>query len=65
MNIDVKTLKIGHVNQPCFYVFDIVFLNGQVLTNKPLSERAEILPEIIRPLEGVIMISCRETVKTG
>lgn len=65
MDIDVKSLKIGLTNQPCFVVFDILYLNGQTLTNKPLTERFKILEEIIQPLEGVIVISAKNTVTTG
>lgn len=64
MNIDVKHLKTATVNQPCFCVFDILYLNDEVLTNKPLLERFKILEEIIQPEEGVIMISVKEIVKS-
>ena len=34
--------------QQCFYAYDIVHLNGKVLTNKPLTERIQILKSILR-----------------
>ena len=38
-NLDVRSLKDGADGpQPCFYVFDLLYLNGQVLTGKPLRE---------------------------
>lgn len=64
MNIDVKSLRVDHVNKPCFCVFDILFLNGQILTNKPLKERIELLEEVINSEEGVIMTSVVEIVES-
>ena len=65
MNFDVKHLREGSTFQPCFCVFDLLFYNGQVLTNKPLGDRLRILEKIFTPKEGVIMhpyrqfVSCR------
>jgi len=55
MDIDVKKLNPSHVHRPCFCVFDILFLNGEVLTNKPLCERLEKLKIVITPKPGVVM----------
>ncbi|XP_039278065.1 DNA ligase 4 [Nilaparvata lugens] len=57
MNFDVKSLKLGHVHQPCFCAFDVLLLNGNVLTNKPLKERLNILSTVFTPLDGVIMLT--------
>lgn len=64
MNTDVKNLKTGQMNQPCFCVFDIIYLNGEVLTNKSLSERIKILNKMILPQEGVLMKSNQDVVKS-
>lgn len=63
-NIDVKKLKQGHHNQPCFVVFDILYLNDKVLTNVILEERFKILEDIIRPEEGVLVLSPKDVVTT-
>jgi DNA ligase-4 len=34
--------------QQCLYIYDVVYLNGQVLTNKPFKERLEILQTVIK-----------------
>ena len=33
--------------QQCLYIYDIVYLNGQVLTNLPLKERILKLREVV------------------
>ncbi|XP_018322080.1 DNA ligase 4 [Agrilus planipennis] len=57
MNFDVKNLTESTTHQPCFCVFDILLINDQVLTNKPLKQRTKILYENLKPIEGVIMLS--------
>lgn len=64
MNIDVKSLRIGNVHQPCFCVFDILYYNGKVLTNQPLSERFVILEKVFMPCDGIIMHTSRRTVNS-
>ncbi|KAK5642584.1 hypothetical protein RI129_008751 [Pyrocoelia pectoralis] len=59
MDFDVKHLKPHNVYQPCFCVFDIIFLNDQVLSNKPLCDRLLLLNTIINPVQGVIVTSHR------
>ncbi|VUZ53622.1 unnamed protein product, partial [Hymenolepis diminuta] len=39
---------------PCYIVFDILYLNGQLLTEKPLSERKRILLTIFSPVNFTI-----------
>ena len=34
--------------QQCFYAYDILLLNGTVLTNKPLRERITILKSVLK-----------------
>ncbi|KAK9497557.1 hypothetical protein O3M35_004257 [Rhynocoris fuscipes] len=54
-NIDVKSLRVGDILQPCFCAFDIVYFNGTILTNRPNKERIDILQKIFEPCEGVIV----------
>lgn len=62
MDIDVKKLNSSHVHRPCFCAFDILYLNGEVLTNKPLINRLEILEKTITPRKGVISFVTRQRV---
>lgn len=64
MNFDVKTLTENSVHQPCFVAFDILLLNDEVVTKKPLSERVHLLNALIVPEKGVIMVSNRNKFKT-
>ena len=52
--------------QQCLYLYDIVYLNGQALTNKPLKERLQILEEqvIKSEISGRIHFAKRETATT-
>lgn len=65
MNIDVKYLRVGDVHQPCLCVFDVLFYNGKVLTNKPLNQRLTILEDIFTPLEGIVMHTPRRDANSG
>lgn len=57
MNFDVKKLNDDSVHQPCFCVFDILLLNGKILTGEPLTKRIELLRDLIEPKEGTLMFS--------
>ncbi|CAG2069133.1 unnamed protein product, partial [Timema podura] len=59
INFDVKSLKLGDVHQPCFCVFDVLYLNGQVLTNKPLRDRMRALQGMFTPEEGILAYTDR------
>merc|ERR1719229_612884 len=50
--------------QQCLYVYDVVYLNGQVLTNKPLSERIPILESVVNPIEGRVEFTERKIGRT-
>lgn len=63
-HMDMKNLKEDGDWQVCFCAFDILYLNGTVLTNKPLSERLEILRTVINPAEGRVIISATAKVKS-
>lgn len=62
-NIDVKTLRVGSSHQPCFCVFDILYYNDNVLTDKPLEERLDILSKVFQPLEGIFIYATRHKAK--
>lgn len=64
MHFDVKHLTSDSVHQPCFVAFDILLLNDDVLTRKPLSERLVILKSILKPQWGVFMLSESEKFHT-
>ena len=63
-HLDVKNLKEDGDWQVCFCVFDILYLNGEVLTNLPLRERLEKIDKVIKPLEGRVIIGSRSFVTT-
>ncbi|KAK3927158.1 DNA ligase 4 [Frankliniella fusca] len=63
--IDVKYLKTGDLHCPCFCVFDVLMLNGEILTNKPLEDRVKVLKGVFTPLEGVIMETPQKCVTTS
>nr|CAD7433371.1 unnamed protein product [Timema monikensis] len=65
INFDVKSLKLGDVHQPCFCVFDVLYLNGQVLTNKPLRDRMRALQGMFTPEEGILAYTDRLEITTG
>lgn len=53
---DVKSYKPGRDSdeavQTCFCVFDVLYYNGLVLTNRPLSERLEFMKKSFNEIEG-------------
>jgi DNA ligase-4 len=63
---DIKSNLREHQDlQTCYVVFDILYLNDQVLTNKPLSERLEYLKKAFNEIDGRIVYSQRETATTN
>ncbi|XP_042871458.1 DNA ligase 4-like [Penaeus japonicus] len=62
--LDVKNLKEDGDWQVCLVVFDIIYLNGQVLTNLPLSERLEKVKTVLTPKEGRVQFSTKVEVTT-
>lgn len=63
MLFDVKTLTATAIYQPCYCVFDILFLNGNVLMNESLEKRISFLKEIFVLKMGIIILSeIKETV---
>ena len=45
---DIRHIKDdNNMYQQCLYIYDIVYLNGQVLTNLPLRERILKLREVV------------------
>ena len=63
MNFDIKATTQSRYT-PCYGVFDILYLNDEVLTNKPLKERLKKLSEIIEDEEGVVFSSTATTAST-
>lgn len=62
---DVRHIRNGDRNyQQCLVIYDICYLNGTVLTNKPLSERIKVYERIVTPTEGRIMFSHRLVVRS-
>ena len=45
----------------CLFVYDILLVNDQVLTNKPLNQRLEILHKVVTEIPGRIHFSERKT----
>lgn len=64
-NFDVKALKDGDFYHPCFCVFDILLLNGKVLSNLPLRQRLEHLEKIFQTKKGRLLFTNRTEGKTN
>ena len=43
--------------QPCFVAFDLLYLNGERLTDRKQSERFEKLKKLIRPVSGRLLVA--------
>uniref|UniRef100_A0A0N5AY72 DNA ligase IV n=1 Tax=Syphacia muris TaxID=451379 RepID=A0A0N5AY72_9BILA len=52
---DVKSLRDEGACIPCFAVFDLVYLNGRVLFDIPLSERLELLRTVLKKQESSVI----------
>lgn len=52
-----KTESMPH---PCLIVFDLVYLNGVSLLQRPMTERIELLKTVINPLPGFLEIIPRQ-----
>uniref|UniRef100_A0A2P2I750 DNA ligase 4 n=1 Tax=Hirondellea gigas TaxID=1518452 RepID=A0A2P2I750_9CRUS len=61
-HFDVKNLRDDGPLQVCFCAFDLLLLNGRVLTNLPLSARVELLKTVIRESPGRVLVSQQEQV---
>lgn len=44
----------GSASQHCFVAFDLLYLNGQVLTNRPMQERRALLEQAFTPQRGFL-----------
>lgn len=60
---DVKNLRPDGPIQVCFCAFDLLLLNGRVLTNLPLRERKEMLAGVLRESPGRVILSSHEEVQ--
>lgn len=62
---DVKKFKTDDVShQPCYVVFDLLYYNGKLFTEKPLSERRRVLESFLSPIEGRVHLSAVREGKT-
>ncbi|XP_037070185.1 DNA ligase 4-like, partial [Pollicipes pollicipes] len=62
---DVKKLRPGGRLRPLFVPFDLVYFNGEQLTDRPLSERLSKLKSVFRPLEGRLDVNTRIEASTA
>lgn len=64
--MNIRTL--GDTNHPvfqqCLYAYDVVYLNGKVLTNQPLTHRLEVLSSIIQEIPGRVQFADRKKAST-
>ncbi|GAB6026089.1 DNA ligase (ATP) [Chamberlinius hualienensis] len=58
-NFDVKALKDGDFYHPCYYVFDILLINGKILSNLPLKMRLEYLDKTFKVKKGRLLLTNR------
>ncbi|XP_028969005.1 DNA ligase 4 [Galendromus occidentalis] len=55
---DLKKIKTDDVShQPCYMIFDLLYYNGKVFTDKPLLERRRVLENLLTPIEGRVQLS--------
>ncbi len=60
--MNIRNLRADDpVYQQCLYLYDIVYLNGRVLTNLPLRERLEILSQLVVEERGRVQLADRKT----
>jgi len=55
-NFDIKSKDIAGYH-PMLCVFDILLYNGQILANKPLRTRRQILDNVFNAVEGRLILS--------
>lgn len=63
MNFDIKSASLTRYT-PCYVVFDMLYLNNEVLTNLPLRQRLSKLSEVIEPEDGLIFASTSTNAST-
>jgi DNA ligase-4 len=62
-----RTMNVGHRKgvsdnlQPCYCVFDLLFLNGQNVTAEPLARRKQLLAEALTPIDRRLELVVGET----
>lgn len=60
---DVKKLNPNDPSiRPCFVVYDLLFLNDDLLINKPYAERVRILTKLFREQAGVMVLCERHKI---
>ncbi|KFD54859.1 hypothetical protein M513_04293 [Trichuris suis] len=60
-HVDVKCLSSGDTINPCYVVFDLLYLNNVQLTSLPLHERLKRLREVVTEVEDYLMIAEQKT----
>ncbi|KAJ3277612.1 DNA ligase (ATP) [Borealophlyctis nickersoniae] len=61
---DVQRLGASSKLRPCFHVFDILYVNGKSLVDRPLSDRYSLLPRFIKEKKNFIEILPHEEGRT-
>jgi hypothetical protein len=61
LSLTLSLLSPSHLQQqqPCYVVFDIVFLNDENLCTKPLNERLRILETVFKTVPGHMVMAHR------
>jgi len=64
--LDVKKMTLNHSKYcPCFVAYDILYCDGQVLTQTPFKERMQILDTLFVPKADVIQISEKKIISAS
>ena len=63
MNTNIKA-QAQEGLQPCYHVFDLIMLNGKVLTNQPLRERLKEMETVVEVEEGRLLLSTHVEAQT-
>ncbi|XP_055390093.1 DNA ligase 4 isoform X2 [Condylostylus longicornis] len=63
-NYDVKHLKSGGDLNPCFVVFDILYLNNESFLEKPYFERIRKIHEILKVQKGILQLCHKDKVNS-
>ncbi|CDW55759.1 DNA ligase A M domain containing protein [Trichuris trichiura] len=60
-HVDVKCLRSGDTINPCYVIFDLLYLNDTQLTSLPLHERLNRLRKVVREVEDYLVIAEQKT----
>ena len=63
--MNIRQIRPGDTKvQQCLVIYDVVYLNGEVLSKKPLKERIAILEGIVKEQEGRVILGKRHVAET-